>query len=292
MLVQNYTTATAFLEKAQPFLEQRESVNNLILGIAIRLREHPDWNTFPCYLATVESQPNQIELAAVMTPPKEVLLASSEEPSGEAMQALLQNLRAERWQPPGVNGPSGLVDRFAQAWTQENGRRYRVRMRERVYELREVSRLSYSPGTLRLTVENDLELVARWRTAFLKEAVEGEDLETARKVSARRIAAGDMFLWEDGEPVSMAMRSRPTPHGITVTSVYTPPEFRQRGYATSCVAALSQLLLDQGKAFCNLFTDLANPTSNAIYQKIGYRPVCDFHLIRFEAQDEQDRETD
>ena len=79
----------------------------------------------------------------------------------------------------------------------------------------------------------------------------------------------------------MALKIRPTPHGISVGGVYTPPEQRRHGYASSCVAALSQQLLDAGCEFCSLFTDLGNPTSNDIYQQIGYRPVCDTQEILF-----------
>jgi predicted GNAT family acetyltransferase len=64
--------------------------------------------------------------------------------------------------------------------------------------------------------------------------------------------------------------------------VYTPPHLRKQGYATSCVAALTQRMLDSGKRFCCLYTDLTNPTSNAIYQKIGYQPVCDSEDLVFE----------
>ena len=88
-------------------------------------------------------------------------------------------------------------------------------------------------------------------------------------------------MWEDGDRVSMCSRSRPTLHGASIGLVYTPPGLRGRGYASACVADLSQRILDSGKAFCTLFTDLANPTSNAIYQRIGYRPLCDFREIRF-----------
>ena len=91
-----------------------------------------------------------------------------------------------------------------------------------------------------------------------------------------------MFLWDIGQPVSLAARSRHTTHGINVGPVYTPPAFRRRGYAGACVAALSQQMLDAGWEFCTLFTDLANPTSNSVYQKIGYRPVCDFDEYVFE----------
>ena len=82
------------------------------------------------------------------------------------------------------------------------------------------------------------------------------------------------------------MATRPTRNGVSVGGVYTPPELRRKGYATACVAALSALLLDRGHSFCVLYTDLANPTSNSIYQKIGYRPVTDSAVHRFE-YDEQ-----
>jgi predicted GNAT family acetyltransferase len=68
---------------------------------------------------------------------------------------------------------------------------------------------------------------------------------------------------------------------MAISLVYTPPDLRQRGYATACVASLSQMLLDEGWQFCTLFTDLANPTSNSIYRKIGYKPVGDFHDYLF-----------
>ena len=92
----------------------------------------------------------------------------------------------------------------------------------------------------------------------------------------QRIDSGRLFFWKDPEPVSMAGSAGPTPSGIRISAVYTPPGLRGRGYASAAVAALSQKMLDGGRRFCFLFTDLANPTSNSIYQKIGYQPVCDF----------------
>ena len=66
-----------------------------------------------------------------------------------------------------------------------------------------------------------------------------------------------------------------TPNGIRVSFVYTPEAMRGRGYATACVAALTQMLIDRGNRYCVLYADLANAASNAIYQRIGYEPLCD-----------------
>ena len=82
-------------------------------------------------------------------------------------------------------------------------------------------------------------------------------------------------MWDNDGPVSMAGWTGKTLNGVRVTFVYTPPEFRRHGYASACVAALTQRLLDEGNRYCCLYTDLANPTSNRIYQQIGYRAVCD-----------------
>jgi hypothetical protein len=156
----------------------------------------------------------------------------------------------------------------------------RAGMRLRIYELRRVTPPRYSPGWLRPAGEKDSSLVVGWMEAFNQEAAPNNpppDPEATR----RRIADGSIFLWDDNGPVSMALKTRPTQHGISVGAVYTPPEHRRRGYATSCVAVLSQQLLDAGFDYCTLFTDLSNPTSNDIYQQIGYRSVCDFREIKF-----------
>ena len=90
-----------------------------------------------------------------------------------------------------------------------------------------------------------------------------------------------MYVWEDDSVTSMAAAMDPTPTGVRIGYVYTPPEARGRGYASILVAELSQLYLDRGRSLCFLYTDMANPTSNAIYQRIGYRQVCEVVDIAF-----------
>ena len=110
----------------------------------------------------------------------------------------------------------------------------------------------------------------------------GED--TLSRTVDHRLSQPDwgMLLWEDDGPVSLAGYGGETPHGIRVGPVYTPPEHRGRGYATALVAALSAARLAEGRRFCFLHTDLANPTSNAIYERIGYERVCESAEILFE----------
>jgi hypothetical protein len=137
------------------------------------------------------------------------------------------------------------------------------------------------PGRARLADDGDLELVTAWQVAFKAEALGESDPSDAEGTAKRAITDRTCWLWDAGGPASMVQTTRRTTHGATVSYVYTPPEDRGRGYASAVVAALSQHLLDSGFEFCTLFTDLANPTSNHIYQQIGYRPVADFDQIRF-----------
>lgn len=129
-------------------------------------------------------------------------------------------------------------------------------------------------GRLRPAREEDRELVAGWIAAFSAEALPSEPLNAA-ELAAHRISREMLFLWEDPDPVAMAAWAGKTPNGVRVNLVYTPPPRRRRGYASGCVSEVTRLLLERGNRFCFLFTDLSNPTSNSIYQRLGYRPVCD-----------------
>lgn len=125
-------------------------------------------------------------------------------------------------------------------------------------------------------VRNHRELLTAWTQGFAQDI--GQPLRRSPEVIVdEELAEGTTALWRNpaGEFVSMSAYGGATPHGIRIRKVYTTPAHRRHGYASACVAALSAQLLTEGRRFCFLNTDLANPTSNAIYQQIGYQPVCD-----------------
>ena len=152
--------------------------------------------------------------------------------------------------------------------------------------------LPAAPGSARVATADDLDLLLRWWIAFGDEVLHegGPGRADAEKNVRHKLVSptGGFLLCEDaGEVVSLAGWGGPTPNGIRVGPVYTPPELRGRGYATALTAELSRRLLDGllfegGRRFCFLYTDLANPTSNAIYERIGYRRVAESAEIVFE----------
>jgi len=269
----------AFLDRTGSTLMAREAEASLLLGVALRLRDGHRYGDEAPFLACVEDS-SGIAAIAARTPPHNLLL-HGERATDAALECLAEHLTDVSEPPPGVHGERASAERFARVWSETTGCGHDVTMSQRLYRLTEVSFPFGVPGRFRLAESGDADRLVAWTEAFVNEAV-GEGPHPDADALVERLLAGKaLAVWEDGDAVSMASANRPTPNGIAINLVYTPPESRRRGYASACVATLSQRQLDAGKRFCTLFTDLANPTSNALYRRIGFRPVADFAEIRF-----------
>ena len=277
--VTRHLTPKAFLGVARPLLSEREAEYGLMLAIGsawARRGEFPSGSQV--YVATVDSASGP-DAAALMTVPNNVIVTNA---SAGAVSALAEDLGQAELPVPGVHAPTKTAEAFAGAWNRTRGISSRLTKTLRIHELTRVMAVPSTPGQFRPAQEAELEQLATWFEALWTEAGGGLAGQTGMKVARNNFGAGWLFVWDHGGPVSMASATGPTPNGIRVNGVYTPPEHRGRGYATSCVAALSARLLAEGRRFCFLFTDAANPTSNAIYQRIGYVPVAEVQEYRFE----------
>ncbi len=278
-----YLGADAFLQETQGWLEEREAENNLILGLCLKMARSSEEIEPAPYFATVK-QNDDLLVAVIMAPPHKLIVYSDADARVETFKLLAADLLAKGLPVPGVIGRTAVVSAFTKAWEEVTGEVTIEGMRQRIYHrLTEVNQSQIPSGSVRAATQDDLTLLAQWILAFHHEAVPNDPLSDVQGATRRRIANKEIFVWENAGPVSVAARSRPTTNGVSVNLVYTPPEYRGRGYATACVASLSRHLLDSGFSFCTLFADLANPTSNHVYKKIGYRPICDFAEWRFAA---------
>lgn len=286
---QTYPDGQQFLAIMRPHLEADEARYGLMLGLAERVAVDPHfYGNHDPYFATVQEGPT-VTVAAIMTPPHGLILyVNPDLTDGEALMlaltAIAQNLINGAWPVPTVNGPVSVSERFAILWSALTEQPHKPAMATRIFMLQKVLHSTYSPGELRAMSEDEQELAVQWYADFTQEAEHNDEpnLEQLHKVVRHRIADQHLYVWSDeGKPVCMVGLTRPTAHGISIGPVYTPPQYRGRGYASSAVAQLSQQMLDSGKAFCSLFTNLANPTPNHIYQQIGYRPLEDFQVYRF-----------
>jgi predicted GNAT family acetyltransferase len=284
--LQRFDDIQAFAARAEPFLLAHEAEHCLPLGIlsTLQAQQNP-WGADAPYLALVEDDAGAVVLAAVRTPPYGLIVslpASDEQAAALALVAA--DVRALYRALPGVNGPAAISRAFAKQWQALTGVPSSIGLRERVYRLDTVTPVRGVSGAMRPAAPADRDLLARWIAAFSAEAgaETGDPDVWADRILAANPALRGVYLWKDGGvPVSLAGYSGPTAHGMRIGPVYTPPEHRGHGYASACTAALSQLLLDGGRRVVFLFTDLANPTSNKIYQQIGFRPVCDVDVYQF-----------
>ncbi len=272
--------AVTFLSRATDFLQTSEAQHNILLGIAGDIVRGENEYQPPLYFATVE-EAGTVIVAAMRTPPH--MLHLSVAPMA-AIELLAQDIHASYPALPGVLGPPEVARAFAEVWRQMTDQTFQPGIAQRIYQLEAVNRPANVRGRLRQATGEDRTLLRSWFTAFHAEAYGSHDVESAARAADAVLLspARTIYIWDDDEPVSMAITSGSTPNGIRIGSVYTPPRHRGNGYASACVAAVSQHILDAGYRYCFLFTDLANPTSNRIYQRIGYQPIADAGEYVFE----------
>jgi predicted GNAT family acetyltransferase len=269
MRVVRHADGNAFLTRATPFLARAEAENNIILSVAAASGGAASNDN---YFATVEDG-DAVVACAIRTPPSKALLSRA---GAAAMRLLIGDLIARYDKLPAVLGPEPAVRVFAELWAARTGLSAREGMRQRLFEARQVVPLDRRPsGAIRFASDDDEDIITAWMEAFIREVALDNQYDP-RRMARARINDGSIFVWDDGGPVSMAGWAGRTKRGVRVNFVYTPPEARGSGYASACVADLTERLLAKGAEFCCLVTDLANPTSNSIYQRIGYSPVCDF----------------
>ena len=285
MAIRRFRDVAVFYRHAEAFYAAHEAENNLPLGILTSRIAQPERVEPDIYLATAEHD-GAIIAAAVRTPPYNLVvsLIPRADLLPSAIAALAADAHAVYGSMRGVLGPATESLAFARQWQCAAGATFAIGTRERAYQLDTVIPPTGVSGSMRRATEADRDLLIRWLDAFNREAIpDGVHEDPTGYIDAALSSpARDLFLWEDGgAPVTLVGHSGNTPHGARVGPVYTPPALRRRGYASACTAAASQALLDAGRRFCFLFTNLANPTSNHIYQTIGYRPICDVDEYRF-----------
>jgi hypothetical protein len=259
----------SYAEKVEKVLIKKEACNNLILGILNRLKT----TSIDCYLGYVEED-GCVVSAFLQTPPHNWIIADIEAVNPNIAYAIADHIYEKGMEAPGVIGPNAAAEKFAERWTARRKTNACIHMNQLIYQLHDVKIKPSDEGRLVKATEQELDLIAGWLVLFGKEANEIAVADRAENLAHQFVKNGSVYLWkEKNQFVSMANMSRKTKHGAAINAVFTPDENKRKGYATSTVAALSQNLLDEGFQFCCLYTDQTNPTSNNIYQKIGYRIV-------------------
>ncbi|MEQ6388452.1 GNAT family N-acetyltransferase [Bacillaceae bacterium S4-13-58] len=276
-LVSYHNNPRHFLDEVEDYLITKEAMHNLPLGIVHRLVNHlPSYPNAPFLFAL--KQGDETVGVVMRTPPHHWIVSFEEKTREHAIKTVTNTFLQQNLDVPGIVGGQKDVLELAEVW----GEPYEVEMDQWIYQITKVTPIPKAPGKLRPVEKPYANLLARWLWQYGQEVQEPMEMERAITMADRFVKEKSAYLWEvNGKPVSMANSSRATKNGASINAVFTPDEYKRKGFATSCVAELTQKLLDQGKTFCTLYTDAANPISNSIYQKIGYQKIGDSVKVKF-----------
>ena len=288
-----------FLAEAGEFLRAEPVCNSVVLTVTENLRVKvaaqspaapqtcapgPDRHLFGWWRPSAgpdpQASPDPVSAVFMHTPEFPVQLSRM---STHVAAELARDLAAAGRLLPGVDAGQEAADAFAAAWRDPDGDIVTVHRRMRLFRLGELIRPEPGPeGAARLAARRDRDLLTEWFDAFVRDVGDPPGQDHGAAVD-ERLSYGGITVWAAGGAlVSMAGLTRSVAGMVRVGAVYTPPALRGRGYAGAVTAAVSQVARDAGVREVVLFTDLANPTSNALYQRLGYRPVEDRVTLSFE----------
>jgi predicted GNAT family acetyltransferase len=268
----------AYAERTEALLTSSPAEHTVSLTVIETVRAGRRWSDEPMLFGWYE-EAGEVRGAVFRTPPFEWLLAVVPE---EATADLVAVLRSANADVPGVNGDVAGVDRFAAAWTAATGQRATITLALDLYELGTLRHPDPPPaGRARPAEEADLDVAIRFYTGFQDEVPtpSTEVLPLVRE----RIDDRRLWLWEDGAGgvASLAARTAAVAGVSRIAPVYTPPEHRRHGYATAVTAACTADALARDAERVVLYTDVADPSANAMYQRIGFRPIGGRRVVQF-----------
>jgi uncharacterized protein len=270
MRVTRHTDPDAFLAAVTPMAARGEASASFFSGYAHMMKITPPRPDEHVYLATCAA--DGALGAALQRDVGPVIVGESD---AAAVVAFADDLAPDWPQLQGVVGAPAVSEAFARRWHDLTGRAHALRVRLRQHMLTRVEDVPAVSGAPRVAMDADIAWLVAGQSAFIAELGIPDSPERMRAAMPGRVALGQFWIWDDPEPVAYAGFNDAAPAFARVAPVYTLPDRRGRGYATALVAAMSRALLARGKAKLFLTTDAANPTSNAIYARIGYRPQND-----------------
>jgi GNAT superfamily N-acetyltransferase len=272
MRVISYSTPADFLDATAALRDAEPLVTNVISTLAIsRADGRLETGEADRWLAVVDGT-DAVVGAAVCLPPRALLVS----PMSPGAAAVLAAFVAAGPAIPGVDGPLPASEIVARSYAELTGTTATPALDQRMLAATAIRPPTGVIGRHRYATPDDRDLAVAWVTDFSLEAVPDQPPPPASNVERRIGDDATITLWiVDGVPVSLCWESLPAAGIVRVAAVYTPPEHRGHGYAAANVAAVSRRALDRGATTCLLYTDRSNPTSNRLYERIGYTFVAD-----------------
>ncbi len=267
-----YSDPSSFWDEVAPSLRANEAQNSLMLGLAYLFRMDPKNRQYQSALFS-----NKELLGAVICIKHSTnsnLVVSTAD--GKTIRKLFDGFRKVKISPQGIVGEANTADNYLKLF-EKIGAKTRLNMKQGIYKCMRVTQPKEIPGSVfRAATMNDAPVIGKWIEIFHKEAVPHDPPVKGIEIAKPKIEKKMIFVLEkNGKLISMAGWGRDIETSCSINLVFTPKPWRRNGYASLITAKLTQYHLDLGKLETNLYTDMTNPTSNKIYQDIGYEFVCD-----------------
>ncbi|WP_214739534.1 GNAT family N-acetyltransferase [Exiguobacterium sp. s48] len=267
-----------FSDRVMDALLKEEAKNSLMIGVLNNVIQGV-YETFQQF--TVEAEGELLAILQVTPPHPLHYIVVNQEREDELPSFIIPHLLENEIPFTEIVSERAQAERFGKAWQEITSGSREMFMSQGLYRLDHVEDIELANGHMREATTADQAQLEAWYSAFEAESgLRSSPPEKVTKAVQAMLDREEAVFWEvDGQVVSCAKRARPTENGITVSFVYTSPGARGRGYARSLVADLSRQILET-KAFCVLYTDLTNPTSNKIYQEVGYQQIMESAWVR------------
>jgi len=286
MIVKELGNADLFLKEYEETLLENETSSQLLLSAALQCQSNSE-DTKDLYGSVMED--TRVVLLFTIARNRDLILYSADSlMETEAAVALADYLGDSHIVISGLNARQTLCQCFIEQYKKYLNGTFIPKLESDIMELRQVNEVKPVNGNQRLALPSDVKIIADWIIQFQIEALMDEtDYEAAVMKATNMVDQKELYLYEDEEQqvVSMAAATRKLVHGIGITYIFTPEEYRGNGYAAANIYYLSKALLEQGNEFCTLFVDKRNPLTNRAYEKVGYKMLednCEYKIIPIE----------
>lgn len=281
MRCRQFASIENYLDHCQAFLMENETENSLPLGVAISIKNKTRKASSPYFFA-IENERQILAVAQRRNVDRPMFLSKM---NRAQLQLLCDKILSLNISPEGVVGSPFACEKFSEIFAQERGLSCKLLMKQGVYESKKILMPKLDSEQLVVASRDQEKICHDYMFGFVTDCFPDHESpkEESQKITENLLINKNLYLLKNkiGEFVSMIGNSRNSPNGASISYVYTPKTHRQKGYGSKITSLLSQKLLGQGFKFYNLYTDLLNPTSNSIYQKIGYKMIDESKHISF-----------
>lgn len=289
MIVKEYDSVEIFLEEYEPVLLKREAVSQLLLHSAYQNR-YNRMTEIGMFGAVLEGD-EPVLLFCNLFSFNLLVYAACQENVLSAAIALGKYFASHHISFAGIIARHDICQAFIERYKKLNVGNFVEKLGMDIMEIRKVNDIIPTEGFWRLAAAEEEKLLADWMIEFQIEALASElDYEAALQKVQKYIEKQAVYVYENEEHqvVTMAVATRKLKHGTSIAYVFTPEEFRGKGYAAANMYYLSKHLLEQGNDFCTLFVDKKNPLSNRAYEKVGYNTLEDSYEYKLLPIDQSD----